>query len=461
MTMEPALVRDVVIVVPGIMGSELIDRKGRPVWSVSPGSLVDSIRALARNELTLPAGIGDGPAPDGIRPGKVLDSLHVVPGLWTPVTGYDGLMDFLRSARFHFVEPDPGDRDGAANLLTFPYDWRLSNRHNGRLLARFAREALAAWRRQVGMGEAKLVLVCHSMGGLVARWFAAHEDGAESIRALVTVGTPHRGSVKALATLVNGLEPGLGPLRFSLSRFARSLPSLHELLPQYRCLVDGDARSSLRETTVPGLDAAMLHDACAFHDALLTGSPDAYRLHKVVGIRQPTPTTARVDGASIVTMTDIDGHENWGDGTVPRLSAEPEAGRGTEVHEVAGQHGELQSLRSLLDLVDGIVTREEIVWASAADEGFGLSMADLCRTDETPVVEVDGMDGRLLFASLQDERGQAVGGRMTVPPDGRLAFDPLPEGGYRVVVRSAAPGLATTVAKPFVVMDATRSDAAP
>jgi hypothetical protein len=65
---ETALIRDVVIVVPGIMGSELVDANGNSLWSVSPGRLTGAIRALAGNALTLPRGIGDNCADDGIRP---------------------------------------------------------------------------------------------------------------------------------------------------------------------------------------------------------------------------------------------------------------------------------------------------------------------------------------------------------------------------------------------------------
>lgn len=43
-------------------------------------------------------------------------------------------------------------------------------------------------------GAAKVDLVCHSMGGLSARYYARHLDGAPAIRRLVTIATPHRGT---------------------------------------------------------------------------------------------------------------------------------------------------------------------------------------------------------------------------------------------------------------------------
>ena len=114
---EPAIVRDVVVVVPGIMGSELVARDGRPLWPVSAGSLAASIRALRRGELVLPNRIGDEAAGDGVEPTRLLDTLHVIPGLWSPVTGYDGLWQFLRGPRFRLIEERLQNASVIPNLI--------------------------------------------------------------------------------------------------------------------------------------------------------------------------------------------------------------------------------------------------------------------------------------------------------------------------------------------------------
>jgi pimeloyl-ACP methyl ester carboxylesterase len=455
MTFETTVVRDVVIVVPGIMGSELVDATGRPVWSVSAGALANAVRTLGKSlrRLQLPDGIGDNSPDDGIRAKALLKSLHVVPGLWSPITGYDGLMAFLSSARFHLVEVQPGNHGLIPNLIPFPYDWRLSNRFNGRLLARVAVDALERWRSQSGMEDAKLVLVCHSMGGLVARWFAEREGGAELIRAIITIGTPFRGSLKALTHLVNGLEPGVGPLRIPLTEFARSLPALYQLLPQYDCLITDNGRTGLVAGRCPGLDTTMLADAIAFHKAIEGHDALPYALHKVVGIRQPTPTTAWLSCGKIIPSVEMDGQNQGGDGTVPRLSAEPVAGRGREVHEIADQHGELQGTRSLLDLVDGILSREEIIWQAAPTEGFGVEMADVWSTHQEPGLQVSVLQDWRLLAAVEDETGRQVVGPIPVSAKGRADFGRLPEGGYRAVVTSSNPGGPSPVGKPFLVLD--------
>ncbi|MBL7253059.1 lipase/acyltransferase domain-containing protein [Paractinoplanes lichenicola] len=454
MNAEPTVIRDVVVVIPGIMGSALVDAEKRPVWSLGAGSLVNAIRTLGRSvrSLELPEGVGDDHPGDGIEAVGLMPGLHVIPGLWSPVAGYAGLLNFLRGRRFHLIEADRPGR--IPNLITFPYDWRLSNRYNARLLARVAGDALARWREQPGMADAKLVIVAHSMGGLVARWFLEHEQGAALTRSLITIGTPHRGSVKSLDTLANGIQPGVGPLRLRLTPMARSMPSMYQLLPTYACIRAADGgRVALGPGATAGLAGEMLADAAAFHAKLDTVTPETYVLHKVVGIRQPTLTTARLTGDRLVAALDIDGQLQAGDGTVPRLAAEPEPGRGTEVHEVAEQHGELQNSRSALDLLDGIVTREDIIWQGADPEAFGVAMPEVWAPGVPPELTVPDLGDRRLLVSVLDEQGRPVGPPHKVRPDGRAVLDPLPEGGYKAVVSSPVAGGPPAVTRSFLVWD--------
>ena len=457
MAVDSTVVRDVVVAIPGIMGSALVDRDDRVVWSVSAGSLVNAIRTLGASlkGLQLPDRIGDQHPGDGVTARDLLPSLHVIPGLWSPITGYDGMLSFLRSGRFHLIEADPRDPDRIPNLITFPYDWRLSNRYNGRLLASVASAALERWQSQPGMQDAKLIFVCHSMGGLVARWFLERENGASMTRALITLGTPFRGALKALDTLSNGLKAGVGPFRLQLTNFARSLPSLHQLLPAYDCLTDGNGtRRSLRGLDIPGIGAAMLSDAMTFHSEIEGTATPAYRMHKVVGIRQPTLTTATFSGGKIIASEEIDGRNQGGDGTVPLLASQPILGRGTEVHEVADQHGVLQGTRSALDLIDGILTREDVIWQDAVSgEAFGVAMADEFSPASRPSLRVAHIGDRRLHVTVFDEAGTQVGDRVVVGADGYADVDPMPPGGYSARVSSALRGGPPPVTCPFLVWE--------
>src|SRR5690242_3278724 len=89
---------DLVVVLPGILGSTL-HRNGRLVWAPSRGSVLRAIGTFGASvkNLELPAGIDDEHPRDGVEPTGLMPDLHVLPGIWTPVKGYDVLMARLRS----------------------------------------------------------------------------------------------------------------------------------------------------------------------------------------------------------------------------------------------------------------------------------------------------------------------------------------------------------------------------
>ena len=144
--------------------------------------------------------------------------------------------------------------------------------------------------------------MCHSMGGLIARWYIEKCGGAEITRKLITLGTPYRGAARALGQLVNGAHPGLGPFRLDLTRFARSMPSLHQLMPEYACIQQGDDLAKTTGITLPELDTAMVTDAMRFYtdlqDAEAKRPQSLAATHAIVGTTQPTATTARADRAA-------------------------------------------------------------------------------------------------------------------------------------------------------------------
>ena len=176
------------------------------------------------------------------------------------------------------------------------YDWRLSCRYNARRLGTIIEPALQRWRDQGGpYADAQVVFVCHSMGGLIARWYIEQCGGAEITRKLITLGTPYRGAARALGQLVNGAHPGLGPLRIDLTGFARSMPSLHQLLPEYACLQHGDDLAKTTAIALPELDSAMVADAMRFHtdlrdaEAGRPAKPDRHPRHRRHHPGRPPP----------------------------------------------------------------------------------------------------------------------------------------------------------------------------
>ena len=257
------VIHDLVVVLPGILGSTLA-RDGALVWAPSAGAVWQAIASFGASlqGLTLPPDLGDGHPGDGVEPLDLMPDLHLLPGVWTFHIGYGRLLAWL-TGRFTLEPPDPADPSRPSNLLPFAYDWRLSNRFNARRLKAVVEPALERWRASGGpRRQARLILIGHSLGGLVARWYVEREGGAALTRKLITIGTPHRGAVMAVQQLVNGVEVGLGPPRLDLTRFhgitrfARSLPSIHQLLPQYACLESGNGLEPITARALPGLDAS-------------------------------------------------------------------------------------------------------------------------------------------------------------------------------------------------------------
>ena len=88
---------DLVVVLPGIMGSTLgqatatKSAKNNLVWAVTGGAAVKAARNLLGHapRLALPDGIGDEHPGDNVEPVGLMPDLHVIPGLWTPIRGYD------------------------------------------------------------------------------------------------------------------------------------------------------------------------------------------------------------------------------------------------------------------------------------------------------------------------------------------------------------------------------------
>ncbi len=42
--------------------------------------------------------------------------------------------------------------------------------------------------------QSKIILICHSMGGLLARYYISHLKGKSYVEKLITIGTPHKGT---------------------------------------------------------------------------------------------------------------------------------------------------------------------------------------------------------------------------------------------------------------------------
>ena len=378
-----------------------------------------------------------------------MPDLHVLPGIWTPVKGYDVLLKRLRSIGYRDISTDPAAPPG--NLLPVAYDWRLSNRYTGQQLATLIEPALDRWRAQGGpYADAQVIFVCHSMGGLAARWYIERCGGAEITRKLITLGTPYRGAARALEQLVNGTRQGLGPFGISLTSFARSMPSLHQLLPEYACIEHGGDLAKTTEVTVPELDSAMVADAMRFHTDLADAEvsrPDSLQAtHPIIGIRQSTATTASLVGGRVMLIDTYRGENHYGDATVPIVSASrPDVPMDSNtLRRVPDKHGNLQRNPAALDELEGILTAQSLIVRAAAPIGLQVEAPEFALAGEDITVRVTPAETtrHAVRLAITSETGHLTESRVLRPGRGTAVttIDGLAPGAYTIDITGTDPG---------------------
>jgi pimeloyl-ACP methyl ester carboxylesterase len=332
-------INDLVIIIPGIMGS-VLEKNGRVVWDSTAAAVWAGVASGGGSILDLKL-VDDDPAQesavDGVISTKLIDDLVIIPRFWK-VDGYTGLYEALTHA-FDLEEVAPDDGT-PGNLIRFAYDWRRDIRASARRLARVAAAKLELWRRSGGTSKSRVILIAHSMGGLVARYALECEGLRGRARALVTLGTPYRGAPRALDYLVNGRSLVMFGVRFlDLTGVLRSLPSAYQLLPRYPVLETPGGLKRIAEVGegALGLDPVLFTAQTSFHaeldraTALNRAEPvdvrDPYEWLQVVGVQQPTVVGARWSGGILAPSKELPaglpGEYPDGDGTVPWLSAMP------------------------------------------------------------------------------------------------------------------------------------------
>jgi hypothetical protein len=437
---------DVIVLLPGILGS-VLTKNGHDVWG-SGSAIIHGLSTFGRSagELRLE---GDDPEADtledGVEASRLVSSIQLIPGFWK-VDVYSG----IRAAITELFEVTLGQ-----NYFEFPYDWRRDNRAAAHRLQRQARVWLGDWRRSSGSQDAKLILVGHSMGGLVARYYLEVLEGWRDTRALLTMGTPYRGSLNAVDSLSNGVRKGPFGL-LDLTALARSLTSSYQLLPWYRCYDDGDGHlKRLSEVqSIPQIDMDKIGAGRRFHDEIRSAVEahrseseyleHGYTIFPVVGIRQPTNQSAQRSGNGVKLLTTYEDRDLRGDGTVPRVSAiPPELSDEHRVAFAASRHASLQNAESVQTQLEGALSDLYLdlgafLKPKLRPATVGLDLEDVYFADEPVAIEVDVSDPDVpLRAEIRSaEDGAVIQASELVPgTDPRQhQFPPLKPGTYRIRV---------------------------
>jgi hypothetical protein len=434
--------KDIMVLLPGITGS-VLKKDGNVVWGFSAGSIGKALFTRGgsmRRALALPHDdpdtddLGDGVTADALMP-----DLHLLPGVWK-IDGYAKIADAIL-ASFDVTE--------GKNFFRFPYDWRRDNRVAARWLARASHNWLRDWRQSSGNADAKLILIAHSMGGLVSRHFLECLDGWKDTRALVTFGTPYRGSLNALDGIANGLKKG--PM--DLSALARQLTAMYQLLPVFECYDAGDgALVRVGETNgIPNVDADMAAAALKFHrdiekavDAnskLPAYQTGGYDIYPVVGVAQQTNLSARANGSSVTMLQTYRDAALGGDGTVPRVSAIPiEMSDSPNATYAGTKHGSLQNADAVIQHLTGLLSgmNLDLGGFKKPKVQVSLELADVYFADEPVTVRVRPLRGEASLAVALWRAGERQPVETaTVEADEEWAsaeFAPPGEGTYRVTV---------------------------
>ena len=333
----PAAADASVIVVPGIMGSQLGIRRTPP--------LPDDIVWID------PIDIQHG----RLRALRVGAAARIVP-LGVVLFSYLRLKLHLRARGF------------AAEF--YDYDWRLSAAELGRAFAEHLRRHPAA----------RLSVVAHSLGGLVTR-AALAQPGTQKVARVILLGTPNQGSYAAVQALrgtdaVVRKVARLAPVDSAETLAAdvySGFASLYDLLPA------GSARTALFDAaawprTGPQPRAALLAAACAERERLAPG--DA-RFVTIAGFGEETVTAVARRGDDFhYTIT------RAGDGTVPAASAALAGARGFFAPTA---HSNLtrdpQVAAAVVDLLRrGVTQRLAEHWRGASRAQAQVSDAQLRRT---------------------------------------------------------------------------------
>jgi pimeloyl-ACP methyl ester carboxylesterase len=192
-----------IIIIPGLMGTTLVDGSGQEVWPKSVSNLAFStFEDLADTDN------------DAIRPGRLLDGL-------IGVDFYGTLLKILKSAG-HYEEGrlnSPVINKNRRRYYIFLYDWRKSNFDSVSQLHTLIERIRADYKDPA----LKVDIIAHSNGGSIARYYLQYgpqtaqsrmkpepwSEGDLRIRRIAMLGTPNLGSAISVSRLYKGFRIGL------------------------------------------------------------------------------------------------------------------------------------------------------------------------------------------------------------------------------------------------------------
>lgn len=436
-----SLLRPLVVLIPGIGGSVLADAGGRTVYDVNASKGV--ARALDPAVLAID---------NDLHAMRLISSYGIA--FKQLVTGYEHLWAALVQ-RLGLSQADTavaGEKlvRPNASLLAFPYDFRQSVSHAAELLDRHL--------RQRAQGR-PVVLVGHSMGGLVAAWWWAFLSDGIEVKEIITLGTPYRGAAKALDVLVNRLS--FSGLRLSgITDVIRGWESVFDLLPHCQVVEEGAEHCYPYE--LPSAVTSVIPDFAVRARRAYTANKDLHKKLEERANREGNPLTLYYSqGHATLSRTVLEAgvltvskeSPSWlprgwdaGDGTVPMFSAVPHflEGGARAWHRLPQKHLGLVEADAVANHLGGYGLRPLTAAArGGGDESRGTYLCvDLDDTvpaneEQTVAVRVLDADGSPVIA--EDVGLLAAGHRVRGKRDGDswiVTLPPLGSGVHKVTIQA-------------------------
>ena len=210
-----------VIIVPGIMGSNLVGvgdiERQEPYWPPLRDDVFLPLISPTIYKLSLGEDGHTRQAVDFLGDYNVMDASSII-------RKYED--EDVFESLFETLVDNYGYKEGE-DLFEFPYDWRLD----------ITESALFLQKKIEEIGADKVDIIAHSQGGLVSKFYIANNSRGK-VRKFIDIATPHLGTPKAFKTLMWGDDLGQQLSWFEQSLFepkmqsiSQNMPSVYQLLP--------------------------------------------------------------------------------------------------------------------------------------------------------------------------------------------------------------------------------------
>jgi pimeloyl-ACP methyl ester carboxylesterase len=157
-----------------------------------------------------------------LEPRNIVDEVVIIPNL-IKLDQYNRLGDYM---------VDELNYKRGVDYFEFPYDWRQDVRTSAQQLAGLINS----------LPENKpLILIGHSLGTMVSRYYVEHLGGNGRVERLILMGGPHKGAVKGLVSML--VAPDVLPfglLGERLREILMTFPTCYQILPDYDVGTDQD-----------------------------------------------------------------------------------------------------------------------------------------------------------------------------------------------------------------------------